>query len=262
MAGEEYIELINKEISGTISPSERKELHDYLRENPDAQRLYNQLRETSDLLNKIRDVDPPTYLKKRIMNSVDFSRYQARRSRPVLRLVTRVRQIGFRPRLAYAFALGVVVGLVVVSQFLIRPGGRYATDLRDLYGTIGLIKDSSFTTIDRVPVDLAQIEGYVNLLRYADVLIFEVSLHSSGKSEILLEYEPDRTSFGGLRPGDHGSVLMDTGRDYVKASGTGALEFDLCFVKEPASSAPFGLKLFVSGQVLHSHRFLIEAFQE
>jgi hypothetical protein len=262
MAGEEYIELIHKEISGTITPDERKDLYDYLRKNPDAQRLHSQLRRTSDLLNKIRDVEPPTYLKKRIMNSIDFTRYQASRSRPVLRLVTRVRQIGLRPRFAYAFALGVVVGLVVFSQFLIRPGGKYATDLRNLYGTIGLIRDSSFTMIDRVPVDLAQIEGYVDLLRYDDVLIFDVSLYSSGKSEILLEYEPDLATFGGLRPGDHGSVLMDTGRDYVKASGAGDLEFDLCFLKEPTGAARFGLRLSVYGKPVHSHRFLIEAFQE
>lgn len=257
MADEKYIELINQELSGTITPQQREDLHEYLRKSPDARNLYRELLQTSDLLSDVRDVEPPAYLKNLIMNSVDFSRYRARQGRPVLTFLTRVRQIGLRPRFAYVFALGVVVGLVVYSQFLTRPAGRYPPDVRDLYGTIGVARDANFETIECLPIDLPQMDGTVTLSRFADVLVFDFGLHGSGPSEILLEYEPDQVTFGGLRPGDPASLLLETGSRYIRASASDDLAFGLSFVKAPESPASFDLGLIVSGKILHSHRFVI-----
>jgi hypothetical protein len=256
MTDDRLSELINKEISGKITVQERDELHEYLRNNPAAQKTYRELLRTSELLSEMREVEPPVHLKRRIMHSLDFGRYEAIESRPVLELVSRVRRLGLRPRLAYAFALGVVVGLLVFSQFVTERAGRYPPDVRALYGTIGIPKDASLTVIEQVPIDLAQAAGRINLSQFADLLIFEIALRSTRQFEVLLEYDPAQVTLNGLRPVDHSGLLLELDEGYVRTSGYGARELNLSFVKEPASTAYIELGLSISGELLYSHRFV------
>jgi hypothetical protein len=257
MADDRYIELINKEISGTITPSERDDLHKYLRENPDAQRIYRELRETCNLLNEVSDVEPPANLRWRIMDSVDFGRYEAKRKRPVLEFMLRAGQLSLRPRLAYVFALGVVVGLVVYSVLLTRPMGRYPTEIGNLYGTIGVAEDVRFTTLERIPVDSDHVKGWIELSRFANVLVFEVSLRNPGQFEIFLEHDSAQASLSALRPGDRAKSLLETAEGYLRISGSGDSEFHLSLIKKTAGAVPIDLKLLTSGELLMSHRFVV-----
>ena len=257
MNEEKYIELINKEISGTITPRESDALHEYLQADPGARKLCDELTETSRLLSEVADVEPPEYLKKRIINSLDFSRYEAKQSRPVMEFLMKARKLRLKPRFAYTFALGVAVGLVVYSMFLTTPTGRYGPGVRDMYGTIGISEVSRFAPVERVPISLPQARGSVNLLRSDDVLRFEVSVRSPGEFEVVLEYDFAQASFGSLRPRDRGRILLETRGGYVRASGSGEEEFALSFVKETAMAVPFEFTLLVSGEMVHSHRFLI-----
>ena len=257
MNEQEYIELVDKEIEGTISPRERDLLREYIEKTPGARKIYDEMHQTSDLLSRVTDVDPPVYLKRHIMNSLDFSRYQTRRSRPVLRLLTRVRQAGLKPRLAYAFALGTVVGLVVYSLFLTVPGGRYGPGVREMYGTIGIIEESRFAPVEKVPVDMPEAVGCVNLLRFEDLLRFEVSLSGEAAFEVLVEYEPAQARFMGLRPDTGGELLLEAGEGCVNVSGSGDVEFLLTFAGQRALDLAFDLEVAVSGEPAVSHRFVV-----
>jgi hypothetical protein len=257
MNEQEYIELIDKEIAGTISPREKEALREYMRTTPGAERLYTEVLQTSDLLSRVGDVDPPDNLRKRIINSLDFSRYQVKRSRPVLRFLLKARQAGLKPRLAYAFALGAVVGLVVYSLFLTTPGGRYGSGVREMYGTIGINEESRFTPVETMPVDMPGAVGCVNLLRFEDLLRFEVSLSGAGEFDALIEYDPALAAFSGLRPAGEGEILLKAGAGRLRASGSGDVEFLLAFVKQTARAVPFDLKMVASGETILSHRFVI-----
>ena len=262
MKADKYIELMNKEISGEITAGERDDLHRYLREKPDARKLYRELRKTSDLLAGAGDIEPPAHLKHRIMNSVDFSRYRRKETRPVLEFARRVRRLSIRPRFAYAFATGVVVGLILYSVFLTGALERHSPDLRDLYATIGVTRDVSFRTIERVPLDLPEAEGSVALMRSADLLIFEVSLNSTQPFEVHLGYDPTEVRFNGLRPVTGGRMLSEVGEGHIAVSASGHGRFQISLTKTTESALPVDLKLLVSGEVLVSHRFEIEPDQE
>lgn len=257
MIDEKHMELINKEISGDISPEEKAELHRYLETTPAAAKLYRELRQTADLLKKAGDVDPPAYLKTLIMNSVDFSRYEAKERRPVLRLLARARQLRVRPRLVYTFALGVVVGLVVFSVFLTRPGERYPADMRSLYGTIGITEDTSFISIEQLPVSLEKVTGSIDLSGLGDVFVFSVSLRGLEQYDLLLVYDPQQMSFGGLKTHEGGQALLSAGRGYVETSGSGDCDLRLSFIREKGSAASVDLKLMSSGELLLGHRFAV-----
>ena len=262
MKDDKYIELVNKEISGEITPEESAELHRYLKDNPDARRLRHQLQKTSDLLSGVGDVEPPPHLKRHIMNSVDFSRYRAEEKRPVLGFFGRVRRLGLRPRLAYAFASGVAVGLILFSIFLTGSWDRYSPDLSGLYATIGVTKDASFQTIERLPLDLPEAEGRVDLVRSADLLIFEVSLRSTRPFEVRVLYDPAEVRFNGLRPETGWRSLTEVGEGRVSASGSGEGRFHLSLTKVTESALPIDFQLLISDRLLLAHRFEVGSRDE
>ncbi len=255
MKHDKYIELINKEISGEITPEESAQLQQYLGDNPDARRLWRQLHKTSDLLGGVGDVEPPPHLKRHVINSVDFSRYRAEETRPVLGFFGRVRRLGLRPRLAYAFAAGIAVGLILFSVFLTGSWDRYSPDLSGLYATIGVTKDASFQTIERLPLDLPEVDGRVDLMRSADLLIFEVSLRSTRPYEVRVLYDPAEVRFNGLRPETGWRSLTEVGEGRISTSGSGEGRFHLSLTKVTESALPIDLQLLISDQILLSHRF-------
>ncbi len=255
MKDDRYAELINKEISGEISPEESAELRRYIGDAPDARRLRRELHKTSDLLSQVGDVEPPAHLKQHIMNSVDFGRYRAQEKRPVIELLGRARRLGLRPRFVYAFAAGVAVGLILFSVFLTGSWNRYSPDLDGLYATIGVTKDASFRSIENLPLDLPEAEGWVDLMRSADLLIFEVSLRSARPFEVRLRYDPAQARFNGLRPEAGRSLLVEADDGKVSASGSGEGRFHVSLTKTTESALPIDFELLISGRVLLSHRF-------
>jgi hypothetical protein len=265
MIDDRYMELMNKAVSGEITPDEQTRLDKYLQATPEAAKIYRQMLETSEVLGGIGDVEPPASLKPRIMNALDFSRYETRPSRSVSEagLLARFGFLSPRRRPAYAFALGVVVGLIIFSVIVTRPpGSRYPADIRNLYGTIGLGEDKGFASIERVPVSLGQVTGSIDLSRLGDVLMFEVSLGGAPEFDLLLVYDPTLVSFGGLRPHEGGQALVAAGRGYVETSVSGDCVLNLSFIKERAASASVDLKLMSSGRLLMGHRFVLAAADE
>ncbi len=252
-----YIELVNKAISAEANPDEKAELEKYLESDPEARKIYRQLIRTSELLGEAGDVEPSAYLKTLIINSVDFSRYEAKQKGPVLEFLSRAGRFSLRPRFAYGFALGVAVGLVVVSVFVTGPGGRYRGDIRDLYGTIGITEDAGFISVERVPISSGQVTGLVDLLRLGDSFMFEVTLRGLQASEVLLSYDPDQAVFRGITPHDSGKTVLDVGSGYVKTTGYGDGDLSLHFLKEKASTASLDLRILSSGELLVSHKFTV-----
>jgi hypothetical protein len=262
MKHDRYIELVNREISGEITPQEAAELRRYLEEDPEARKMRRELHKTSELLGGVEDVEPPAYLKHHIMNSVDFSRYRSRKRRPVIELLGRARRLGLRPRLAYAFVAGVAVGLVLFSVFL--PGSlenRYP-DLSDLYATIGMTKSVGFSPTEHLNLDLPEAKGRVDLMRSADLLILEFSVRSPREFEVRLLYDPAEARFNGLRPEVGWESLTQVGDGLVSISGSGEGRFHLSLTKVTESALPIDFELLVSNQVVLSHTFEIGSGDE
>jgi hypothetical protein len=255
MEHDRYIELVNKEISGDITREEKADLERYLAENPDARRVRDELHRTSDLLGEVGDIEPPAHLKRHIMNSVDFSQYKTEAKQPALKLSGRARRWAFRPRMVYAFAAGLAVGLVVFAVFLTGPWERYAPDRGGLYATIGAARDAGFHSIEQLPLDLPEAEGRVVLMRSADLLVFEVSLRSTHPFEVRLLYDPAQVRFNGLLPEAGWKSLTEVGEGRVSTSGSGEGRFQLSLTKVAESALPIDFQVFMSGRMLLSHIF-------
>jgi hypothetical protein len=257
MKDDRYMDLVNREISGEITPDESAELRQYLEENPEARRIRRQQLRTSEILDGVRDVEPPPHLTRRILSSVDLDRYRAVEPRPVIRLLGRARRAVLRPSFAYAFASGVAVGLIVFAVFLTGSWDRRSPDLSGLYATVGVSRDAGFRLIEHLPLDLPEAKGYVDLFRSADLLIFEVSLTGESPYEVRFLYDPAKVRLNGLRPEAGWRSLTEVGEGRVSASGSGRGRFHISLTKVTESALPIDIELLVSERVLLSHRFMV-----
>jgi hypothetical protein len=95
MIDKKKIELIHKAIDGEISSAETIKLQTYLETNEEAKELYQNLIQTSSLIEDIPHVEPPAYLKQRIMNSIDPNLYSAKQKKqtanPILKPIQLLR---------------------------------------------------------------------------------------------------------------------------------------------------------------------------
>ena len=162
MIDKKISELVNKEIDGVITPSEKIKLDQYINNYPEARKLYYELINTEKKLNLLQDTDPPENLKKNILNSIDINRYAKPRRNDFRKTVTSFIPA---PKILITFALGAAVCLIVLSAIFKTPDIFSPFQSDDVSGTIGL---SNSRIIKSVPVAASAIEGNIEILKGYD----------------------------------------------------------------------------------------------
>jgi hypothetical protein len=257
MIEDRFIELIQKVIAGLASPEEQDEFEAYIQENEEARNLCRQLAETSRLLDEVPPVKPSVGLKKRIMDSMDFRRYApspapARRP-PFFRWI-------FTPklRLAYAFALGVLIGFLTYSQFVSDVTPVYVADGRQPYGTAGLTTAESSIEVGSVQVDRAEAVGTLRLWRFEYLLIVESDLTTEGDVEIHIEYAAALMDFAGFESPDVTTGSIEIRESLLKAPAAGRARYVFSTSREPPLEARIEISVVSVGNTIFRHEFEIQ----
>jgi hypothetical protein len=258
MNEDELLDLIEKRISGQMTGEERERLERYLEGNPEARHLHRHMVETSDVLMHVNDVEPPPGLRQRIMDSIDPGRYPLKSG------------VGARPpfwqgllkprlRLAYAFGVGVLVGLVVYSLMIGKGPGVEALDVRSLYGTIAGYGQEAFHETDAVSVDVPGLRGEIRLLKSGYLVVVAQDLRSDGPLEITLTFDPAVLRFGGLGSPDTLNARVRSGDGWLEASGGGRRGYVMSVVQPEALPISLGVEAMVSGVVVYRGQISIAA---
>jgi hypothetical protein len=251
MIDKKNIELINKDIDGEITTIEQQRLHSFLNANPEAQKFHDKLRQISELLNKIPKVEPSPNIKKYVMNSIDLTRYSTAKKR--IRFRSIFSSLFFKPipKLAYTFALGILVGILVYSVLLENVISKRGMDVTDFYGTVGINEQAGFTTIQNIPIALPEIKGTISVKRLENIVVFETDMHSLKEMEIQFEYDNLHLQFSHFNSGSQAKMSFDFGENYIRTSCTGAIQYSLFFNELAAAGNSVILKLFVAGEVCY-----------
>jgi hypothetical protein len=252
MIEEQYIELINKEIDGELTTIEQEKLHSYLGSNPDAQNFYDELRQTANLLSQIPKVEPSPNIKKYVMNTIDLKRYSTAKKR--IRFRSIFSRLFFKPipKLVYAFALGILVGILVYSALLENVISKRGMDTKNFYGTIGVIEKSDLKTVKDIPIALHEINGTVSIKRYKNIVVLETDLHTLKETEIQLEYDNSHLQFSHFSSGSRAKISFDAGENFVRSFAAGDIRFVLFFTEVAADDKPIILKISIMGEVRFS----------
>ncbi len=250
MVDKKYIELINKKIDGLINQVEKTELQQYIIENPEAHKLYNEMIRTAGLLDNIDEVEPSLNLKKQIFNSLDATLYRDKTKKPKRKSLISILFPYPKYRLAFAFALGIAVGLLIYSTILFDSHQQQPINITDLYGTIGVNEKVDFENLEIIPVETSEIKGTIKVNRAEKIIFIETDLRTSKEFELLIEYKSDQIIFNNFIPLISSEYLIDNGENYVRTVGSGENKFAVTFYLLTDEFTNVDVKLRFSGNLL------------
>ena len=191
MIDQKYIELINQEIDGVITPKQKSMLDNYLKKNPQAEKLYQELIATSKIIDQIPAIEPSENLKKRIMNSIDFNRYSEESK--IKWIANQNMEWIFNPKskMAIAFVLGMIVAFLFLTPFWLYDAQEKITNDTDFYGTIMMDQVNELKSFKQIDLDLNFIQGVISFKRLDQLFILELDIDCSDQTELVFEYDPN-----------------------------------------------------------------------
>jgi hypothetical protein len=253
MNEDDFVDLIEKDLSGRISEDERRRLQAYLDEHEEARDIHRKMTETCEVLNKVRDIEPPAGMKRRIMDSIDPRLHAAR---PARGASIRDVLLGPRLRLAYVFAFGLAIGLVIYSVMPgVWPGGG-REDVGHLYGTIAGGDHSDLSGIDRASVDRPDVTGEILLLKAGSILVIEPELRSDRDLGFIVEFDPARFRFEGVCTVNGADMRVVSRGGRVTVSGIGAGRYVLTMLDADGPAA-LSVQVLISGSSAYRHEFTV-----
>lgn len=191
----ETLELMHAEIDGENKEPESAALRARLAEDPAARAHFEQLRKLCDSLDRDEDVPPPGSLREEILRSL---RPAGQSEKPLRAGRSWSLRAGFlnTPRYAYAFAAGLVLGVigysVISSLGPIVPNGNVT-------GTMGLY-DSA-----REPVSVWQIApesagytGEIRVKKTVEGFLVEMDTGSDGPMEAKVLFDTEKLTIRGF----------------------------------------------------------------
>jgi len=180
MIDKHYIELMNREIDGVATHTERADLRAYLNGNPEARAHYDELRSVDAAFKRAGSVEPPANFEETLIASVTEREVlcEARETLPA-RLVTLLTP---RRKLAYSFAAGLACGLIILGIILTASPVTDRLDVKNLYGALtGRQKESAIVAEERLPIAMSGVSGSIAALYRERSITLELDLDSQAE---------------------------------------------------------------------------------
>jgi len=251
MADDRYVELIHKELDGTISYFERARLNRYLRSHDDARRLRQDLVQMEQALHEVEPVDAPADLRQNVMALVRprVSQPTGRRGR----LATLVESLAGRMRAqpAYALGLGFALGVLVIAPFIVQYGGGPGISTYEVSGTLvpGVIP-RAMTAVDHLDLGGRGLEGAFETHAAAGVVLARLAITSAEPVVVQVSFDPRAERFTGLVNETLTATYVNSDSDRVTLRHTGREEYWFIFSTEATADSKIDLRVLAGAQVL------------
>lgn len=194
MLEKKQTDLLNQELDGTNSEKQRAVVRKVLEKNAEARHFYEDLQAMKSLFDGMKDADPPSSLKKRILNAVPAR--HARRA-PVSSLpFLQTLATNSRYRYMYAFAGGAAVGILLFAIFTTGP-----PDTGDLVGTMAGQPAQTVQAEANVAIDIPQAKGILSARQVGPLITAELRLQSTQPLDVFLFFDRQVLRFDTFRQG-------------------------------------------------------------
>ena len=229
---QKFTDLINADIDGEISASEKIELQAFLEENAEGRALHGEFAALCTTLDGVESEEPPPYMRHIIMNSVPPTRPTEE-----------------SPALKYAatFAAGVALTLSIVNSS--QLSNQAFDDVTGLVGTVAEPIESELAS--SVVVNEVDIAGTVSLRSTGSMLILDFDLVSSDHIDIEAAYTDRTIWFNGFAQleSEGTTVSAETGR--VRLGMEGKRRYAVYLQNQGARETTVSLRFTTDGKVVH-----------
>lgn len=248
MTDEKFIELIHREIDGATTPQESAHLREYLATNAEAEKLYADLTKLTRILDEVKQVDPPSHLKQKIMDSIQFHIVSPKSRESLFTNLFRFTTARARGGYAFALAAGMLIGLVATSWFSANNNQTSSLDPAQLTGTIVTGDfDRGFDIIDSREIESQGVTGNIEIRSGQAMLLVELVVNSTAPAEILIRFDPNNLSFYGFRRHQLQPQGISTGAGFVQMTHTGNNVYTLVFEDRSPSLSPISIGIRTAG---------------
>ncbi len=245
-------ELIHKELDGENSPQDSARVKVLVESNPEAGALFEELEQLGRVLHQSHDVDPPSYLRKHIMNSLPATLYSPR---PLTRFA------GMRfpvPRLAFVVTIfaGIAIGVGSAALFMQRPAGE-ADNISQLVGS----------TVVRTPISALESSGdsrlsfpggelSVVVKKSADLLYLGMSGVTTSSFEVRID-RPNGLVFDSFHQFRGNSTGVSPGRNEVTIDFRENADLGVLFRRQAGFAGDIHVQVTQNGSVVADKMFAV-----
>jgi hypothetical protein len=252
-----YIDLMNRQIDGELTPDEERMLKEYLSENKNARKMYEELLSLSKVLERVPQIDPPKHLSRSIMSSISKNRnlelkFQQRWWKAVLDVF-----IQPKPKTAYAFVFGLILGLIVTIPFIYinQRSGDYNLNMVDLYGTIGLGDKNNVNILAEESMEIGGIPALIRFNQLSNIIWFDLKLNLREAMNIKVSYDSNCVLFSGIKPMNEIPIQFKVNKKQVSISGIGENHLKLFFAILRHQKTTIALQIYDSEKLEYSKEF-------
>jgi hypothetical protein len=221
MTGDQLHELIQRDVDGDLSPSERRALTQALRRNASARKLHAELKAVGTTLSSVRQVEPPANLGNRIRADVHSRVATPHPRRTWVESLRTLVQTPAVLRYGTVFAGGLVTG-ALLFMFLIHP--QPAPNVPGYAATGTLLTHS-----ETFNVDVQGAKGTVIAMPTENGKELSFRLVCGASTTTKFTYDPSRVKLENVREVQSagGPVVVSDG--VVQLTGTGSQKCSLSF---------------------------------
>lgn len=248
MIDKDYIELINKEIDGVISAEESVKLKDYLEKNPDAQKCYDDYVKLSKMLQQVNAVEPPSNLKKIILNSIRWNKYGIKERKRLFQPLIDALNVKVKHNLAYSFAAGLIVGVFIFALLSHSLNKDTFLDNSELTGTLlltGAIQD--FQTAGKIEDERF---GAVEVKFAKNIVLAEIDIAIHQEVKMVIQFDKSDITFAGFRQLHNLANNLEINDDSVILTSKDTTKLLVVFNDKSQTASPMTFKIYSDALVL------------
>ena len=237
MINNKVVELINRDLDGTLSQKERLQLEKHLESDHESREMLAKLRLLHKKLHNISESEPPAELKENVMKSLPAARYSKRSQ--AIPVASKFIELFHVPKFQMAgmFSLGAAAALlflVITQNLSISPQATAEKAIGTILAPekIGKVEqvDSKQFTIDDYKVD-------ISTSRSENIVFVSINLQSESDQTVQLVVSSDAADFR-FQALDYNApnlIHASFGNDFFSAATAGPGNWVLAF-DDPAKA--------------------------
>lgn len=245
------LERIHRELDGENSPEESRRLHAFIAENLEARRLYDELSSVDQSLRHANMIEPPAWLKARVMEALPTKRRSEGFSLSAY-LRDLMAPMQARPVLAYAytFAIGILFGLGLFAVALQDTPGNEA----DLYGA--LVENTS--DADVLPIQHPEFRARADVFTSGRFIIVDLIIEAEEKVDVRLSSEPPQTLNGFTRKAENAGTTIDVDDEAIMLGIQGSDRWAVMFNVAESSDPEVRMEVRQEGRLIYEEQLRIQ----